>query len=226
MAINVAFPIHRQIVRGVVSSSDKATVVSIYPRPINEYKHTLFPGHWQCDKGSYENPTCLVVGPSSWFLEKDEESPIIEVSVSAIQIAKSIVDDYCVGILENSIAEAQPGLFYLEGAVTTEQVKKEHKVKLDHVNQLQNNWYAKLARVADSLWARSNGNPIAISDDMRLAAAALGLEDKVWMQDFRAVSLVKCFACGNLRDPNYPICAHCKTVDQSHPKAKELKFAV
>jgi len=227
MAISAALPlIHRRVIRGQENPLDRATVVSIYPRPLDEYKYTLFPGRWTMNPGSYDKPEVLTVGPSSWFFDKDEESPIVEIPVGALQIAESIVKDYAGAVLEATLGECQPGLFFLPGTITSAQVKTDHKARLDHANQLQKNWYLKLVKVADSLWARSNGNPIAISDDMRMAATELHLVDKPWLQDYHAVAMVKCFACGNLRNPEYPICPSCKYIDQTHPRAKDLKFAV
>lgn len=226
MALNVALPMqNRQVIRGAANPLDKATIVSIYPKPVNENKWTLFPGHWEIEPGSYEKPSLLVVGPSSWFFDKDEESPIVEIPVGAIQIAESIVKDYAGSVLEGTYGEGMPGLFFLPGSLTLEVIKKEHKNRLDNALVQQKTWFSKLIRVADSLWARTNGNPISISDDMRMAALELGL-DKPWLADFTAVSMTKCFACGNLKNPEYPVCPTCKVIDPNHPKAKELKFAV
>lgn len=223
--LNVALPLqNRMVIRGAINPLDKATIVSIYPKPIIENKWTLFPGHWEMGAGTYENPAILVVGPSSWFFDKDEESPIVEIPVGAIQIAESIVKDYCGSVLEGAYGEGMPGVFFIAGELTLPQIKTAHKNRLDHALLLQKTWFSKLVRVADSLWARTNGNPISISDDMRMAALELGL-DKPWMADFHAVAMTKCFACGNLKNPEYPVCPTCKVVDPSHSKSKDLKFA-
>ena len=206
-----AFPSQRRIIRGATNPLDKATVVSIYPRDVHEHKRTLTPGEWKIPAGSYEKPTLLVVGPSSWFRDTDENSPILEIPVSAVQIAESIVRDYNIGILESTLGEREPGLFYLPGEVTLVQLMKDFKPALDAANQRQRRWFQRLVEVADSMWARTNGNPLAIGDDMRLGARILGLVDKPWLKDYQAVTLIKCVACGSLRDPQYPICATCKT---------------
>ena len=171
-------PIQRRIVRGAVNPYDKATVISIYPKSVDESKPTLMPSRWQIPAGSYDKPSLLVVGPSSWFRDDGEDTPVLEIPVSAIQIAESIVRDYCNGILESNMADRMPGLFYLPGEITLDELKKKYQVKLDNARDLQKNWFAALVRIADSLWARTNGNPIAIGDDMRMAAHELGLEDK------------------------------------------------
>jgi hypothetical protein len=206
-----AFPTQRRIVRGAVNPYDKATVVSIYPKVVDEIKPTLFPGQWKIDAGSYTKPSLLVVGPSSWFRDDGDDTPVLEIPVSAIQIAESIVKDYCNGILESNMADRMPGLFFIPGEVDLNKLLKEYKTRLDDANVRQKNWFAALVRIADSLWARTNGNPIAIGDDMRMAAHELGLEDKPWLKDFHAVAMIKCTACGSLRDPQYPICMACKT---------------
>jgi lipopolysaccharide biosynthesis regulator YciM len=84
----------------------------------------------------------------------------------------------------------------------------------------------ELVKMTDTLWSRTNGNPLVVSDDARLAAKELALTNKDWMMDFQAVQNVRCTACGSLRNPLYPICPTCKSVDQTHPSAKDLKFAV
>ncbi len=83
-------------------------------------------------------------------------------------------------------------------------------------------------RIADILWARTNGNPLAISDDSRLAAEKLGLtSQKNWMGDFRARELTNCKACGHMINPVYPVCPNCKNViDEEKAKSLNLKFAV
>jgi uncharacterized OB-fold protein len=75
--------------------------------------------------------------------------------------------------------------------------------------------------MADALWSRSNGNPLTISDEMKLAARELNLVNKEWLKDSQTMELVRCKACGSLKNPLYPICANCKSIDNPD-KAKEL----
>ena len=90
----------------------------------------------------------------------------------------------------------------------------------------QKNWFTELVKIADVDWARTNGNPRAISDDSRLAAQKLGLQ-KAWMQDFRAVELNNCPACGAMININYPVCSNCKNIiNTEKAKSLGLKFAI
>jgi hypothetical protein len=231
------FPTHRRTIRGPVNPLDKSTIVSIFPKEIEERKPTIQPGIFKIPAGSYENPAILVVGPSSWWRDIDEEQPLLEIPVSSIQIADSVVKDYCNGILACNMDTHMPGMFYVPGSqqdskgvvdhkATLEWIKKNFKAELDAAKVRQNNWYSLLLRLADSLWARSNGNPLAIADDMRLAAKELQQEGKKdWMKDFQMVDMVRCKACGTLKNPQFPVCAACHFPDPEHPLTKEIMAA-
>lgn len=221
-----AFPglgeLKRRAIRAPVNEMDKSTVISIYPRPIVEKKVTISPGVFELDAGTFDDPAVLVVGPSSWWRELDEEQPLLEIPVSSIQIADSVVKDFCNGILACNMGDTMPGLFYLPGAYTRGQIKKEKVAELINAQNKQKNWYKILVRIADTLWARTNGNPLTISDDMRLAAKELNLESgKDWTKDTVTMELVRCIACGSLGNPLYPVCAVCKAI-KDPVKAKEL----
>lgn len=224
----------RRTVRGPINPLDKATVISIYPKEVKERKCTIQPGEFYIAPGSVQNPQILVVGPSSWWRDIDEDQPLLEIPVGAIQIAESVVKDYCNGILACDMSDCMPGLFYVPGAkfnekgetnnlATLEWIKKEYKGEIDRADKRQRNWYTLLIKLADSLWARSNGNPLAISDDMRMAARELNItQTKDWMKDFQMVDMVRCKACGSLKNPQYPICAQCHFPDPEHPMTKTL----
>lgn len=224
-----AFPgireLRRRTVRGPVNPLDKSTVVSIYPKEIDEVKCTIQPGRFVIPPGTYEKPSLLVVGPSSWWKELDEEQPLLEIPVSSVQIADAIVRDYCNGVFVCNMGDTMPGLFYVPGEHNLESIKKLYQHELDASLKRQHKFYSELIKVADALWARSSGNPLAISDDMRMAARNLNLSTKDWMKDYTMVDMVRCFACGALKNPSYPVCASCRAIDPTHPKAKDIKFS-
>lgn len=211
----------RRTIKAPVNPMDKSTVVSIFPKHIIEKKVTIQPGLFELFPGSYENPYLLVVGPSSWWKEIDENQPLLEIPHSSVQIADSIVRDYCNGVLACDMAENMPGLFYVPGEWTLEKLKKEHKAEIDAANRKQISWFTALVRMADALWSRSNGNPLAISDDMKLAARSLNMVNKEWLKDSQTMELVRCTACGHLKNPLYPVCSNCKAISDP-AKAKEL----
>lgn len=203
---------HKRTIRAPVNTMDKSTIVSIYPKFTREIKHTIQPGVFEINAGTLTKPAILVVGPSSWWRELDDEQPLLEIPVSSIQVADSFVKDYSNGLLANNGSEAMPGLFYIQGALTREQVIKDHQLELNRANDIQRIWFKLLVDIADNLWARSNGNPLTISDDMRLAARELNLNEKPWLQDFTMMTLVNCKFCGYMIRPGYPVCSNCHHV--------------
>lgn len=224
MSIVGEFPGHqafrRRTIRGPVNPMDKTTIVSIYPSEIIETKVTISPGRFVIPAGSYEAPAIVVVGPSSWWREIDEDQPLLEIPVSSIQIADSIIKDWCNGILGCNMADAMPGLFYVPGTHDLKDIRTNFKHELDNALARQRNWYSTLIKLADALWARSNGNPLAISDSMRVAAKEMNLT-KDWMKDFKMVDMARCKACGQLLNPLYPVCPTCHAINDP-VKAKEL----
>ena len=216
----------RRLIRATKNPMDKCTIVSIFPKEVNEIKHTIEPGRFVIPPGTYEKPATLVVGSSSWWKDIDVEQPMLEISVGSINVANSVVNDFCNAVLGCNMSDAMPGLFFVLGEKKIIEIKTECKQKLDEMKVKQDNWYRILVRLADSLWARSNNNPIVIADEMRLAARSLNLNDKAWLKDFQIAELIRCNFCGGMRNPLYPICPSCKAIDQSHPLSKDIKFAV
>jgi hypothetical protein len=211
----------RRTIRAQVNPLDKSTIVSILPKPINERKATISPGFFNIAPGTYENPAILVVGPSSWWREVDENQPLLEIPVSSIQIADSVVRDYSNGLLACNMGDMMPGLFYIPGEFTVVQIKKDYAPLLLKAQAQQKKWFMELVRIADILWSRSNGNPLSISDDARLACRELNITAKPWLGDMQTAELVKCIACGSLRNAQFPICQTCKAIADP-VKAKEL----
>lgn len=218
------FPINRPTIRSPKNPMDKCTIVSIYPKEIKDSKDTIQPSHYSIPAGSLEKPAIVVVGAAGYVRDDDAEKPLVEIPVGSVSVAESVIRDYCIGLLGVAIGVAQPGLFWVPGEKSLLDILKNHKIDLNTANERQNNWYKILVRLADSLWARSNQNPLVIWDEMRMAAKHLGL-DKPWLKDYQAFEMIQCFACGALKNPVYPVCPSCKVVDQNHPAAKDLKFA-
>jgi hypothetical protein len=210
--------------RSMKSPMDKCTVVSILPLEITEVKVTIDPGKFHIKKGTYEDPAVLVVGGSSYWREIISTEQLIEIPVSSVAVAESIIRDYCNGLPGCDMNESVPGLFFVLGEENLLSVKTKFKEQLAKAKIKQGNWYFNLVNQADALWARSNGNPLAIADLMRLAARELHMEDKPWLRDFQMIKMVPCPACGSLKNPAFPVCAVCRNVDQSHSGAKDLKF--
>lgn len=224
-----------KIMRMPVNEFDKSTIVTVYPKEIHELKPTLFPGVFSIPAcGGKDQFELLVVGPSSWFKEMEEGQPFLEIPTSSVQVAESVVLDYVNGILGCNMGDVMPGLFFIPGEWTKQSIlkyvdKKSGKsfvMLLAEAREKQKKWFGELVKIADTLWARTNGNPLSISDDARMAAEQLGLQ-KSWMQDFKQMELDNCPSCGELVNKSYPVCKHCKAIiNQTKANELGLKFAV
>ena len=215
--------LNRRAIKSPSNPLDKATVVSVYPKQIVEHKHTLQPGQFIIPGGSVEKPGILVVGPSSWWREIDETQPLLEIPVGAILIAESVVKDYANGVIACNMNDMMPGLFFIPGNVDEKELKTRYATELITANNKQTKWYQKLIEMGDILWARSNGNPLAISDDMRLAAVELKIQDKPWMKNTQSYKMDNCAACGTLINQSIIVCPNCKVVLKPE-EFKKLNF--
>lgn len=215
---------NRRVIRATPNPMDKSTVVNISQMFLQEHKPTIDPGWFEVPKGTYDKPGILVVGSSSWWREIDESQPMLEITNSSIQVAKSIVDDFCNGLIECNMNDSMPGLFWVPGELSLKELKERHKEEFDKAQTKQQKWYHAVVASADILWARSNQNPLSINDTMRTAARELGY-DRPWLQNFLAVTMGNCPACGAIHNPAYPRCGNCNFVIDK-VRAKELGIAV
>ncbi len=183
--------INRQTLRAPVNPLDVATIVSIYPKKIVENKVTIQPGYFEIPAGSPTTPGILTVYPSSWWKEIDLDQPLLEIPVSAVRIAESVIRDYCNGILGCNMGDRMLGLFYVPGVKTALEIKKDYQAQIVDAYTKQKAWYGECVRIADILWARSNGNPLSISDDAKMAAEELKL-DKPWLKDVISIAMTPC----------------------------------
>lgn len=218
---------NRMVTRSAPNPMDKSTIVSILPFSLNEEKCTIEPGKFEIPAAAKDDFQLLVVGTSSWWKDIDPDQPLLEIMVGSMSVAKSIVMDFCNSVIGCDMGEAMPGLFFIPGEHKRNDVSLKYKVDLEIARRKQNNWFLNLVKMADILWSRSNGNPLSIHTDMRLAAEMLGMKDKPWMGDIRHMELIACKACGTFGKPGFPICATCgHVIDQKLYDSLGLKKAV
>lgn len=212
------------------NSMDKSTIVSVYPKAIAETKHTMQPSHFRIEAAEKDDFSILVVGCGSWLKEMALDQPFQEIYVGSTQIAQSFILDYSAGLLGYNV-DQKPGLFSIPGAYDKKSIRKYiNPETLESFDSLiskardqQRRWFLKLVDLTDSLWARSNGNPLCVNEDSRMAARELGV-NKDWMRNFQASQMENCKACGHMVNPIYPVCSNCKNIINPE-RAKELGLA-
>lgn len=191
---------------------DISTIISIYPQGFTE-KKAMMPEWYHVPKGSYDEPGFLVVAGASSWREMMDTKQVIEIPISSVSVAESVIRDWMIGILEVQMGQQQPGVFFLPGEWDQEKLRSNIDAMnvLNKARELQNRWFLALINMADALWARSGGNPLVVSDLMRVAAGLMQM-DKPWLKNFQAVRMTPCPACGVMVMPGFPVCANCKTV--------------
>lgn len=232
---------NRRTTRGPVNPLDKCTIVSIFPKKIKERHATIYPGLFEINSGTFDDPAFLIVGPSSWWKNVDQDDtaqPLLEIPTSSPQIAQAVIRHYCNGLIA-ATKEAMPGLFFLlgdhsvrtkEGKIlvpdTKEKLKKDFSKELLEAKSKQDKWWHQLVDLADALWVESNGHTLSVDGFMRMAAEHLGIRGKDWMVNTENKNSIRCVACGALRNPAFPVCGSCHAVvDKEKAAALGLTFA-
>lgn len=207
---------------------DKSTIVTVFPREVRDIKATVYPGVFIIPAAPRDGYNSVIITPASWYREIDDSQPTIEIPINSMELARSIIQDYCNGLIGCDMADVMPGLFHIPGAFTNEELIKvpNFNEMLETAKRKQTNWFKHLITLADIDWARTNGNPLSIPDDARLAAEIVGIKNKPWLNDVLAFELKPCPACGVMRNPSYPICSSCHTiVDKEKFEALKLERA-
>lgn len=214
---------------------DKCTIVSIYPREINDFKPTLFPGRFVIPAAPENDFSILVVEGSSYYLaSRLENQPPTEVQVGSVELAESIIKD-SIPSMNLVSANSRPGVFYIIGAYDRNNIRnyvdddinsptygKKFDEFLADAKIQQSRYFTAVIDEADYFWSASQGNPKTIPADAKLAAKLLGLDKvKPWMSNVVASNLEPCPYCGEMINLNFPICKYChNTVNKT--KASEL----
>lgn len=187
-----------------------ATIVSIYPEKISEFKPRLIPGYFDIPgvkKGSLE---VLVIHRVSFPIEIADGERTFMVPELPEDVANSIVNDW----MSAKIAvdeQGKPGLFWVDGAHTREAIPKHFKEKLDEADRLQINWFRRLVDLANNEFARTKQSR-AIADIQRTAARYLGFMELPWMQLEDIVIPTNCKFCTFLIPPEAVVCPNCRNV--------------
>lgn len=197
-----------------------ATVISICPFPISEFKPGLFPNTYNLDAVKPGDIGILNIPDTVYYKHRiPVVGNVITVPVPATQLAESIVADRMTGQLLYS-ETSKPGLFWVKGTYNKTEVRVKFAAELAVANLLQKQWFADLVKLADDDWNEHHQHKY-ISDLQRHAAKDLNLE-RDWLVSVITDVDKKCIACYSNMHINAAICPTCKT-DQEEFAAKRAK---
>lgn len=200
------------------------TVVSLVPFEIKEEKPGLIPGYFRIPASDGKNPVCLVVEAAKHNVYLDETRGSLPVQDASDQVARSIVEDFLSSQLGISDG-VHPGLFWLVGSVTPEEVVKNHGDELRIAKLAQQRWFIEICKIADNDWNRRRQHN-SISDFQRKAAELLGYtkETHEWMAPSLVMGSQTCPACNSVVSPGIAICPNCRCILDKE-KYSRLEFA-
>lgn len=201
-----------------------STVVSIVPFDIVENKPALYPARYFIKASDGIEVEVLHVDQGHHFVYLDESRESLRVNTPSNEIARSIVDDFMSGQLRTT-GTCRPGLFWLPGYLTVEDVKSFHNEKLMRAKMYQQSWLRAIVNLADDDWKKFHQHTV-ISDFQRIAGAILKLrpEEHEWLGTRGEDTSGTCPACGLLHQKNIAVCPGCRCV-LDKAKYESLVFA-
>lgn len=202
------------------------TVVSLCPFPLDEAKPQIIPDSFHIDASFNGEPSVLhldKIWRIDYKLDNMTGQGVTErVPEDTELMARSIVNDFVKAQIIVPSEDVCPALFYVEGHLTPEEVKKQHSKKLEEYRIKHRNWCIALVKMADDDWQRFHTHR-AVTDRQIDAAKFLGLE-REWVIRPEEVTNIKCPACFSYVNAHAAICYNCKAVINAE-KQKGLAFA-
>lgn len=198
------------------------TFISCMPRSISEEMPHIVPSQFNLDAASDKDFEILHIDNAIDNVYAGEGKHIQRI-VMAEEVAEN---------LRNMVSNSQlcideksgPGVFYVAGKLSKDEVRKEHVKKLQLARLRQLNWYRNLVRDADDVWSKFHQHRM-IGDLHRFAASALAVKKEWAIMADDDLEQIECPACGKgLPNSNVTICATCHTIIK--PKEHMEKFGI
>lgn len=188
------------------------------PRPIAEHMPHIRPSRYNVDAAKDKDFEILLIddGIDAVYAGDGKHVERIELGENIAENLRGMLCNSQLGLGEN----ACPGVFFVKGECTKEQIKEKYSKELAHAKLQQLNWYRNLVREADDVWAKFHQHRM-ISDLQRFAANCLQLKNRDWMA--ANFDVINCPACGaNLPNAEVTVCKECRTI--INPVEHEKKF--
>jgi hypothetical protein len=205
-----------------------ATVVSMVPFPIDEFKPGMSPSRFYIDPAPRDGFVCLKITKCTHGVYLDEHRPTLIVPTAPEEVAQSVCYDYKKGQLGIELSVAEPGLFWVYGDYAAKEHHKtleaEFAAEFREARALQIMWFKRLIELADDMWSKFHRRA-TISEMQRIAASVLKLE-REWLIDVEvAASLSECPVCFEKVHPRAIVCRGCQAILNEVEYAKR-KFAM
>lgn len=196
------------------------TFVSCVPRPIHEDMPHIRPSLYHVEPAKDKDFEVLYIENAIDDVYAGEGKHIQRV-VFAEEVAANLArmvtgSQLCIG------EDAGPGVFFVAGKQSKDQIIKNHSTELAVARIRQLKWYKNLVKDADDVWNKFRQHRM-ISDLHRFAAGALKLNREWMLVIDDEFDQLDCPACGKkLPNKEVTVCAECKTIIKPEEHAKKF----
>lgn len=206
-----------------LTSTSMATIVSMYPADIMEFKPGLVPNNFRIKGARVDDFEILVVGDARFPVYLDGDRGSIWVTTPALVLAQSIVSDFIKAQHGFEVDSCHPGMFFVPGERTKLEIKQKFEPMLVEAKEKQVNWFKRLIFLADDDWAKYHRH-LTITDTQRFAAKYLKIT-REWSIEVNPTDFKPCPACANQILSAAIRCQHCSTV-LDRKRFEELKLVI
>lgn len=187
-----------------------ATIVSLFPEEINEFKPRLIPSYFKIPAAPQDGFVCVVINKAQFPIEVADGERTFLVPELPEDVAKAIVEDW-VSAKIGVTPEDRPGVFWVDGAFDNTGIEKNFPLKLTDARNSQIRWFKRLVELANDEFARTK-QVRTISDLQKTAAKYLGLTDLPWMQVEIVTTPSFCKFCTIPVPEHALVCPNCHNV--------------
>ena len=196
---------------------DISTLVTMMPVALIESKPGLVPGEYTIPAVNDPMVDLAVVHiyRAKYPVYIDENRPAIVVPEPSDRVADAIIRDYKVAVTGYDAGKAEPGLFWVPGKHTAEEILAKFPDLVEQARNLQTEWFKALFNQAEDDWAKYRIRRM-IGGIQKVAAKALKLEPE-WSIDSLVnqannPEMIPCKYCKSLVNNTAMICPHCSGV--------------
>ena len=162
-----------------------ATVISVFPFKIIERKPGLVPPEFHFPAAAKGDFVIMHIGLCGAYLFIDSDRGSVKITEFADTVAESIVRDFTTSMLGYDGPNCSPGIFWVPGKLTKDEIILNYHEKMAEVDKGQYNWFVNIIRMADDAWNKGKSHA-QINDMQRYAAKHLNLK-RDWVIEYVSI---------------------------------------
>lgn len=203
--------------------ADTTTIVSMTPYSFNSVLPQTSPSLVIIPASEVGDFSIVHIERAFSLVYIDHDRGYMQRPILSEDLARSIINDHISALINVIPGAAQPGIFFVNGEHSKEDIKKKFPHLLKIAADQQRAWFVELVKQADHDWSRTH-SPRSVSSLQRNAAKFLNLP-REWDVDTEISNIILCPMCKN-DTRGAIVCPNCKFImdEAAYAKVKD-KFA-